>query len=118
VHPDTRKIAEHMREFGLALLGRSLEDVTFSEMLSPYVHAMGVVTCAHSAEIIIKARIAEEHPLLIFNKLPKPDPTLLLDVSALMTEGRTLAYEDLPAARGLQPGIASPLWNNSRNLES
>jgi len=58
---------------------------------------MGVVTCAHAAEIIIKARIAEEHPLLIFTKLPKPDPTQLLDISALMTEGRTLTYEELPA---------------------
>lgn len=87
-----------MKDFGLALLGRSIKDVTFAEILNPYVHAMSVVTCAHAAEIIIKARMAEEHPLLIFNKLPKPDPTALLDIGALMTEGRTLAYEDLPAA--------------------
>src|ERR1700730_15763732 len=97
MHPDTRKIATHMKDFGLALLGRSIKDVTFAEMLNPYAHAMGVVTCAHAAEIIIKARISEEHPLLIFTKLPKPDPTELLDIGALMSEGRTLTYEDLPA---------------------
>lgn len=98
MHPDTRKIAAHMKEFGLALLGRSIKEVTFAQMLNPYAHAMGVVSCAHGAEIIIKARIAEEHPLLIFNKLPKPDPAALLDIGALMTDGRTLPYEDLPAA--------------------
>lgn len=98
MHPDTKKVAAHMKEFGLSLLGRSIKDVTFSEMLSPYAHAMAVVTCAQAAEIIIKARISEEHPLLIFSKLPKPEPTKLLDIGALMVGGRTLAYEELPRA--------------------
>jgi len=98
VHPDTRDVAKHMKEFGLSLLGRSIKDVTFSEMLNPYVHAMAVVTCAQAAEIIIKARIVEEHPLLIFTKLPRPDPSSLLDVGSLMAEGRTLTYDELPDA--------------------
>jgi hypothetical protein len=98
MHPDTRQVAAHMKEFGLALLGRCLQDVTFDEICNPYAHAMGVVSCARSAEIIIKARIAEEHPLLIFNKLPRPDPTALLDVRALMNDGQTLSYKELPAA--------------------
>jgi hypothetical protein len=98
VHADVREISKHMKEFGLSLLGRSIRDATFSEMLNPYVHAMAVTTCAHAAEIIVKARISEEHPLLIFDKLPRPDPSSFLDVAALMAQGRTLSYEELPDA--------------------
>lgn len=46
--------------------------------------------------------------MLIFNKLPKPDPTVLLDVGALMEEGRTLTYEELPAALWATTGYRIP----------
>ena len=70
VHPDTREVAAHMREFGLAILGRAAYDLTFSEMMAPYKHAMAIGHAAHGAEIVIKARIAQEHPLLLFTHLP------------------------------------------------
>ena len=87
-------------DFGLCLLGKSIVDVTFAEMLNPYGHAMGAMTCAIAAEIIIKARIAEEHPLLIFNKLPKITAKNggLLGIDELLNEGRTLMYSELPDA--------------------
>ena len=89
-----------MQDFGLALLGRAIVNVTFSEAGNPYAHAMGVVHAAHAAEIILKARIAEEHPLLIFTKLPKPDlqSKSVLSPARLLAEGRTLSYEELPDA--------------------
>jgi hypothetical protein len=43
MNPDTRKIAGHMKEFGLHVFGRSIVDVIFSEYTNPYSHAMGVV---------------------------------------------------------------------------
>ena len=47
MHPDTRAVARHMREFGLALLGRAAYDVTFSEAMAPFSHAMAVGHAAH-----------------------------------------------------------------------
>ncbi len=98
MHPDTRKIASHMKEFGLHVFGRAIVDVVFSEITNPYAHAMGVVRCAHAAELLIKAIIAEEHPLLIFEKLPKPkgQEYKKLDIDALLNDGRTVMYNDLP----------------------
>lgn len=98
MNPDAKLISQHMKEFGLSLLGRALVDVTFSEMLYPFAHAMGVTRCAHAAEIIIKARIAEEHPLLIFTKLPKPptQPSRQLSLKKLLAEGETVPYHQLP----------------------
>lgn len=88
-----------MREFGLTLLGRAICDATFSEQCRPFAHAMAVVHAAQGIEIILKARIAEEHPLLIFSKLPKPSTTnekfslqyLLDDAKAI-----SYSYSELP----------------------
>jgi hypothetical protein len=35
VHPDTRKIIAHMKDFGLAFLGRSIKDMTFGRVAHP-----------------------------------------------------------------------------------
>jgi len=97
MHPETRNIAEHMREFGSHTLGRAVCDSVFSEMTKPFAHAISVTLAAHAAEIIVKARIAQEHPLLIFETLPKSTTTKdLLSIGELFEHGRTIMYADLP----------------------
>jgi hypothetical protein len=95
-----------MQEFGLAVLGRSAYDVTFSEMMRPFVHTMAVGHAANGAEIIIKARIAQEHPLLLFTSLPKsvnaPDR---LTIKELFEYGRTVQYNELPELLWATTGI-------------
>jgi len=67
---------------------------------------MCVVHTAHAAEILLKARIAQEHPLLIFSKLPKSDPTKnTLTLIDLLETGRTLSYEELPEQLWATTGI-------------
>lgn len=97
MHPETRLISGHMKEFGLSLLGRAIYDATFNEMCSPFAHASAVTLAAQAAEILIKARIAEEHPLLIFSKLPSQSSTQdLLTIAELFEYGKSYAYEELP----------------------
>lgn len=67
---------------------------------------MCVVHAAHAAEILLKARIAQEHPLLIFSKLPKASPTKdTLTLIDLLENGRTLSYEELPNQLWATTGI-------------
>lgn len=97
MHPDTSKVSEHMRSFGLSTLGRAVVDTTFAEIARPYAHALAVGHAAHGAEIVLKARIAQEHPLLIFEQLPKSKKAEdLLTIVELLEHGRTLMYSDLP----------------------
>lgn len=106
MHPDTREVATHMRGFGLAILGRAAYDLTFSEILAPYKHSMAPVLAAQGAEICIKARIAQEHPLLIFTQLPKSaNAEDLLTMKELFEYGRTVQYADLPEALWAATGI-------------
>jgi len=86
-----------MRDFGNSILGRAVYDATFNEMTKPYSHAMSVTLAAQAAEIIIKARIAQEHPLLIFENLPTSSAVEgLLGLKDIYEHGRTIAYSDLP----------------------
>jgi len=67
---------------------------------------MCVVHMAHAAEILLKARIAQEHPLLIFSKLPKPNNSEnTLTLMNLLEGGRTFSYEELPDQLWAATGI-------------
>ncbi len=97
MHPDTRQISDHMKEFGLSLFGRALSDSTFSEMTAPYNHAVALTVAAQAAEILIKAKIAQEHPLLIFKKFPSSASTPdALSVTELFEHGLSHNYDSLP----------------------
>jgi hypothetical protein len=96
MHPDTAKIAPHMKDFGLCLIAGSLVDVSYNQMMRPIVHATAVTRCAQGGEIAIKARIAQEHPLLIISKIPKPCVAEdLFDIESMFSR-QTVKYEDLP----------------------
>lgn len=71
---------------------------------------LSVLQAAHAAEILIKARIAEEHPLLIFETLPKPQANgeTLLTFPQLAEKGRTYQFSDLPDRLWAATGIAIP----------
>lgn len=106
MHPDTREVAAHMREFGMAILGRATYDLTFSEMMAPFKHAMAIGEAAHGAEIVIKARIAQEHPLLLFSQLPKSATAVdQLTIGELYQHGRTVQYNELPEVLWATTGI-------------
>jgi len=106
MHPETSEVAGHMQQFGLSVLGRAVYDTTFSEMMRPWAHALAVGHAAHGAEIILKARIAQEHPLLVFEQLPKSNRAPgLLTVAELFEYGRTVAYNELPERLWASTGI-------------
>jgi hypothetical protein len=106
MHPDTREVAKHMKEFGLNVLGRAIYEATFSEDMRPFAHALSVTDAAHATEILLKAKVAEEHPLLIFPRLPKPSMTdEKLTVFGLFEYGQSFNYHELPDLLWATTGI-------------
>lgn len=95
---DKDKMAIQMRDFGLYMVAKGAVNATFSEMGVPYSHEMAIVHIAHGFEILIKSRIVEEHPLLIFNKIPKDTviKDIRLEISDLLEHGQTIMYSELP----------------------
>ncbi len=93
-----KDVPKNMRRTGMLLFRDAFIESLHGEKL------MCVVHLAHAAEILLKARIAQEHPLLIFSKLPKPNDDTLTLID-LLESGRTLSYEELPDQLWATTGI-------------
>ncbi|KPQ32814.1 MAG: hypothetical protein HLUCCA11_20465 [Phormidesmis priestleyi Ana] len=86
-----KDVSKNMRMAGMMLFQDSLLEALSRNRLRCIVHM------AQGAEILLKARIADEHPLLIFSKVPnrKANQTQLSLID-LLEKGRTLSYSELP----------------------
>ena len=95
-----KDVAKNMRRTGMFLFRDAFMEALQGEKLMCVLHT------AHAAEILLKARIAQEHPLLIFSKLPKADSNKkTLALIDLLESGRTLSYEELPDQLWATTGI-------------
>lgn len=98
VPPALANVADHMKQLGLGALTHALRLSLYSAHDNPYWGDLSVLHAAHAAEILIKARIAMEHPLLIFEQIPKSTQAggPLLAFEDLLEKGRTIDFQDLP----------------------
>lgn len=97
-----KKVYEHMIDLGAGSLAHANYLAHFYDMSNPMWSQLGVLQAAHACEIFLKARLAQEHPLLIFESLPKSTAdcvnktTGLLDFESLLEKGQTITYSELP----------------------
>ena len=90
-------ISIDMRELGLAALSHANRIEPQTDKWAE----LSILQVAHAMEILIKARIAEEHPLLVFEKLPKPEKNGAseivdeLTISKLSEKGHTIEWSSL-----------------------
>ncbi len=94
---DKKGISFTMRNFGLSMIAKGLLVALKKDDL-PYIHAMGIINITNGFEILIKAKIVEEHPLLIFDKITKNEKETEqeLEFNYLLENGRTIEYSKLP----------------------
>lgn len=91
-----------MIDLGAGSLAHANYLAHFYDMSNPMWSQLGVLQAAHACEIFLKARLAQEHPLLIFESLPKSTAdcvnktTGLLDFESLLEKGQTITYSELP----------------------
>ncbi len=108
---DLRQVSDHMLDFSISLLGHAMDHVLISGRGSaPFGEAFAIVHAAHGGELLMKAAIAKEHPLLIFDRTPRVRDykEQKLSLGALIEDGRTLAYPELPDALWAATGFTLP----------
>lgn len=107
-----------MLALGLGALAHANWHANYYSPDSKHWSELSVIQAAHAGEILIKARIAEEHPLLIFEHLPKPDKSAetVLELAHLIEYGRTYQYADLPDRLWATTGFKPPNLERYRSF--
>jgi hypothetical protein len=97
-----KNVYQHMIALGAGSLSHANYLAHFYDWTNQMWSQLGVLQAAHACEIFLKARLAQEHPLLIFDSLPKSTAdcvnktTGLLDFESLLEKGQTITYSELP----------------------
>lgn len=107
MNQDLKNTYKHMRELGLAALAHANWHANYLSFENHMWSQLSVLQAAHAAEILIKARIAQEHPLLIFETLPKSSKNQAgkLDFLHLVEGAKTIQYSELPDRLWATTGI-------------
>ena len=110
MNPALNEIWTHMRDLGLGALAHANRHAAYAAIENARCPELSILQAAHAAELLIKARIAQEHPLLIFEQLPHSSKSAksMLDVQDLFRYGRTLQWTDLPERLWAATGIVIP----------
>jgi len=99
-----------MRDLGLGALAHANRHAAYAAMENSRWPELSVLQAAHAAELLIKARIAEEHPLLIFDQIPRSAQAsgTQLDFADLFRQGHTIQWSDLPERLWAATGLSLP----------
>lgn len=107
MNPNLQNTCENMLKLGLSALTHANWHANFFSPENNMWPQLSVLQAAHAAEILIKARIAQEHPLLIFDELPKSTQvqSKTLNFEHLVEKAKTIQYSDLPERLWAATGI-------------
>jgi hypothetical protein len=99
-----------MLDLGLGALAHANRHAAYAAVENASWPDLAVLQAAHAAELLIKARIAQEHPLLIFDHLPHSSQAARehLDIEDLFKQGRTVQWSDLPERLWAATGTSIP----------
>ena len=107
MNSELERVSEHMLTLGLGALAHANWHANSASDQNNSWPELSVLQAAHAAEILIKARIAQEHPLLIFEKFtPSRKATDdYLELKHLFEGGKTIQYQELPERLWATTGI-------------
>jgi hypothetical protein len=107
LNPELKRVSEHMLALGLGALAHANWHANYMSFENSKWPELSVLQAAHAAEILIKARIAEEHPLLVFEQLPRSTQVTdnFLELKHLFERAKTIQYSELPERLWATTGI-------------
>lgn len=101
------EIPNHMLELGLSALAHANRHSCYAALENHKWQEISVLQAAHASEILIKARIAQEHPLLILEQFPKISGDIIT-INELFEKGKTIDWSDLPQRLWACAGLKIP----------
>ena len=93
---ELENVSKNILDLGLGALAHANRHAAYQDYVNEKWGELSVLQAAHAAELLVKARIAEEHPLLIFSNLPSVSNQDTLSIDKLAEDGKTIDWSDLP----------------------
>src|ERR1700704_5731954 len=108
--PTLKEIPQRILILALGALSQANTHAVFSDPGNEHWDFISVTNAAHAGELVLKAIIAKEHPLLIFRDLFSLDDNRAdsLDSVTLIKRGKTHDFERLPQVLWVTTGQRIP----------
>lgn len=110
MNPQLNQIPDRILGLATGALAQANQHAVFADPNNEHWDFILVLNTAHAGELFLKAIIAKRHPLLIFRDVSSLDDkqSAELDISALLTRGRTHDFEKLPQILWATTGLRVP----------
>ena len=92
-----KDLDEKILRLALAALTRANTDVFYHDRGKEHHGVLAPLSAAHAGELLLKAIIAKEHPLLIFQSLTDTNPDKDVNLDWLLQHGKTHDFSKLPS---------------------
>lgn len=115
MHHSLRGISARILGLAIDALTRANTDAVFLDRGKEHRRSLAPLAAAHAGELLLKAMIAKEHPLLLFKNIGEKITNDEIDLNWLLKNGRTHDFCRLPSVLWATSGILVPDLESYKN---
>lgn len=108
MHSSLEDLPEKILNLSLMSLRRANTDIVYYDPRNTYREFLAPLSAAHAGELLLKAIIAKEHPLLIFDGYFEKNSDDEIDLDWLLSRGKTHNFSKLPNVMWAASGTRLP----------
>lgn len=108
MHESLKGISDKILELATGALKRANTDAVYFDPGMEHRQSLAPLAAAHAGELVLKALIAKEHPLLLLSNIGEKTTNDEIDLDWLLKNGRTHDFSKLPSVLWATSGIRVP----------
>lgn len=112
MHESLKGISARILALATDALKRANTDAVYFDAGMEHRQLLAPLAAAHAGELVLKALIAKEHPLLLFANIGEKTTNDEIDLDWLLKNGRTHDFSRLPSVLWATAGIKVPDMNS------
>lgn len=116
MHSSLKGISARILELATDALKRANTDAVYLDPGMEHRQSLAPLAAAHAGELVLKALIAREHPLLLFKNIGEKTTDEEIDLDWLLKNGRTHDFARLPSVLWATSGIRIPDIDSYRRI--
>ncbi|MEM1237772.1 MAG: hypothetical protein AAGI10_12430 [Pseudomonadota bacterium] len=116
MHPSLVGLSDKILGLATDALRRANTDAVFFDPGMEHRQTLAPLAAAHAGELVLKALIAREHPLLLFKNLGEKSTNDEINLDWLLAHGRTHDFSRLPSVLWASAGIELPNLDSFKRI--